>query len=188
MFHRRLSHALPHLFIALVCAQPAVADGRRYNTTGTLDWVMVEERRPYFQAPNWSPFLGNGYPVVSTEGASFDFYTGFGNRETAGSGFSHWSTWPINNPINPDDGIKIAYLGSTDTGTIRMVRKGLPAESPDSRHLESQPTSGIGSPSVAGNRRMARLTSDMPGNGSGRKLPVSGITRRHSKRRSQRPG
>ena len=94
----------------------AHADGRSYNTTGTLSWVMVEERRPFFSGGNWSPFLGNGYPVVSTEGAAFDFYTGFGNGGTAGSGWSHWSTWPISNPINPDDGLKIAYLGTTETG------------------------------------------------------------------------
>ncbi len=94
----------------------AFADDRVYNTSGTLDWVMVEERRPYFQGSNWSPFQGNGYPVVSTEGAWVDFYAGFGDLGSAGSGFSHFSTWPIVNPIHPDDGVKIAYLGTTETG------------------------------------------------------------------------
>lgn len=102
------------LFAALLLAPHAGwADGRSYNTTGTLDWVTVEERRPYFQAGNWSPFLGNGYPVVSDEGASFDFYTGVGDSNGR---FWHWSTWPISNPVTPGDALKIAYLGSTTSG------------------------------------------------------------------------
>ena len=102
--------------VSLLSPRMCHADGRSYNTTGTLDWVMVEERRPFFQGSNWSPFEGNGYPVVSSEGASFDFYTGLGNSGAAGSGFWHWSTWPISNPINLTDTISIAYLGSTTTG------------------------------------------------------------------------
>src|SRR5215471_4174948 len=92
------------------------ADGRSYNTSGTLDWVMVEERRPFFDGGNWSPFLGNGYPVVSAEGASFDFYTGYGNWSAPGSGFWHWSTWPISNPIHSTDTIKITCLGAATWG------------------------------------------------------------------------
>src|SRR6478609_2173963 len=113
-----MKKALRILAVSLfsLCPHQAHADGRSYNTTGTLDWVTVEERRPYFQSGNWSPFLGNGYPVVSTEGASFDFYTGFGNQGTATSAFWHWSTWPISNPVNPGDSLKITYLGSTTTG------------------------------------------------------------------------
>ena len=102
--------------VLLLAPRLVHADGRSYNTSGTLDWVMVDERRPFFQGSNWSPFEGNGYPVVSSEGASFDFYTGLGNSGAAGSGFWHWSTWPISNPINLTDTISIAYLGSTTTG------------------------------------------------------------------------
>ncbi|MGC4012968.1 MAG: PA14 domain-containing protein [Luteolibacter sp.] len=102
------------LFAALLLApQAGWADGRSYNTTGILDWVTVEERRPYFQAGNWSPFLGNGCPVVSDEGASFDFYTGVGDSNGR---FWHWSTWPISNPVTAGDALKIAYLGSTTSG------------------------------------------------------------------------
>lgn len=104
---------IPVLALLLLAPRVGLADGRSYDTTGILDWVTVEERRPYFQAGNWSPFLGNGSPVVSDEGASFDFYTGVGE---ANGTFWHWSTWPISNPITPGDALKIAYLGSTTSG------------------------------------------------------------------------
>jgi len=101
------------LAVLALVPRTARADGRSYTTSGTLDWVTVEERRPYFQAGNWSPFLGNGYPVVSDEGASFDFYTGFGDSNGR---FWHWSTWPISNPITAGDALKVTYMGPTTSG------------------------------------------------------------------------
>lgn len=106
---------LKFLFLTALSFTPASAraDGRSYNTTGTLDWVTVEERRPYVQAGNWSPFLGNGYAIQGEEGSWFDFYTGVGNRPDS---FWHWSTWPIMSPVSPGDALKIDYLGQFTTG------------------------------------------------------------------------
>lgn len=97
-----------------VLPHQAKADGRSYNTTGVLDWVMVEERRPYFSGGNWSPFLSTG--ITSEEGANFGYYTGFGNGNSVNSGWWHWSTWPISNPVNSGDALKIDHLGSTISG------------------------------------------------------------------------
>ena len=89
----------------------ALADDRGFNTSGTLDCVMVEDRRPYGWGGVWAPF-DSQCPVVSTEGASFGYYTGLGN----GGSYWHWSTWPIGNPINSGDVIKISYLGPQTWG------------------------------------------------------------------------
>lgn len=106
------------LALMMMCPRVSPADSRSYKTTGTLDWVMVEERRPYLSAGNWSPFLGTGYPVISDEGASFDFYTGVGNTGTGSSAscFWHWSTWPISKPVQATDTVKLSHLGTTTWG------------------------------------------------------------------------
>ncbi len=102
--------------MALLIPDLCRADYRSYNTSGTLDWVMVEENRPYFQAGNWSPYLDNNHPVISEEGASFAYYTGFGDQGTTNSVFSHWSTWPITNPIHSGDALTIEYYGTHTSG------------------------------------------------------------------------
>ena len=90
----------------------AMADGRSFNTSGTLDWLMVEQRIPYFWAKVWSPYESQ-FNLLGTEGAPFGFYTGVGSNN--GGPTFHWSAWPVKNPINPGDFIKIAYNG-TETG------------------------------------------------------------------------
>jgi len=106
------------LVCLLVVSRVARADGRSYSTSGVLDWYMVEERRPFFQGGNWSPFLGNGSPMLSDDGASFDFYTGLGNDNgDPSSRYWHWSTWPIVNPVDPATAyLGLTYLGSTTWG------------------------------------------------------------------------
>ena len=89
------------------------ADDRGFNTTGTLDCVMLEERRPFIQGAQWSPFSSQD-GVSSTEGAGFSYYTGFGNSGTGT--YWHWSTWPISSPITAGDVVKITYLGSETWG------------------------------------------------------------------------
>ena len=101
--------SLLSVFLLLLCALSALGDKRYYNTSGTLDWAMVEERRPYFAGGNWSPWLDRS--ITSTEGASFYSYTGFGNYST---GFNRWSCWPIVNPIRSDDRITLEYVGSDE--------------------------------------------------------------------------
>jgi|GEM_PF-2563707 len=108
----------PAAFLVLAALSALVphaarAHDRGYETHGILDWVMVEERRPYIQGGNWSPILDNLQPMQSDEGASFDFYTGIGDSEQP---FWHWSTWPIQNPIHPGDALKVVYLGATTSG------------------------------------------------------------------------
>jgi autotransporter-associated beta strand protein len=108
--------AVLSVLTSLSLVSPAVVrgDGRSFNTSGTLDWLMVEERRPYNWGVQWSPFNDNLHSVVSTEGASFSYYTGFGFGGTVP--YWHWSAWPIANPINTGDAISISYLGQYTWG------------------------------------------------------------------------